>query len=244
MSKAIVLLSGGMDSCVTTAHAISAGHDVYALHVNYGQRTQERELKAYHDICDHYNIQHRLVVDISHLAAIGGSSLTDRQMQVPSSEQRTANSEQQAASSEQRAASSEQRTASSAIPNTYVPFRNANILAIATSWAEVVEANHLYIGAVEEDSSGYPDCREIFFRAFEEVIRTGTKPGTNITIETPLIHLSKGQIVRSGIELQAPLHLSWSCYSNEDLACGVCDSCMLRLKGFAEAGVEDPVSYR
>ena len=237
MSKAIVLLSGGMDSCVTTAHAISAGHDVHALHVNYGQRTQERELKAFHDICNHYAIEHRLVVDISHLAAIGGSSLTDRQMQVPSAEQRTANSEQQAASSEQR-------TASTVIPNTYVPFRNANILAIATSWAEVVEANHLYIGAVEEDSSGYPDCRDVFFRAFEQVIRTGTKPGTDITIETPLIHLSKGQIVRSGLSLQAPLHLSWSCYSNEDLACGVCDSCTLRLKGFAEAGEEDPIGYR
>ncbi len=223
MSNAIVLLSGGMDSCVTTAHAIKDGHTVYALHVNYGQRTQARELKAYHDICDHYSIDHRLVVDISHLAAIGGSSLTDRTMQVPSSEQ---------------------RTASSVIPNTYVPFRNANILAIATSWAEVVEANHLYIGAVEEDSSGYPDCREVFFRAFEEVIRTGTKPGNDITIETPLIHLSKGQIVRSGIELQAPLHLSWSCYSNEDLACGVCDSCALRLKGFSEAGEEDPIGYK
>lgn len=223
MSNAIVLLSGGMDSCVTTAHAIKDGHTVYALHVNYGQRTQARELKAYHDICDHYSIDHRLVVDISHLAAIGGSSLTDRTMQVPSSEQ---------------------RTASSVIPNTYVPFRNANILAIATSWAEVVEANHLYIGAVEEDSSGYPDCREVFFRAFEEVIRTGTKPGNDITIETPLIHLSKGQIVRSGIELQAPLHLSWSCYSNEDLACGVCDSCALRLKGFSEAGEVDPIGYK
>jgi len=223
MSKAIVLLSGGMDSCVTTAHAINAGHDVYALHVNYGQRTQDRELKAFNDICDHYNIEHRLVVDISHLAAIGGSSLTDRKMQVPSAEC---------------------RVPSAAIPNTYVPFRNANILAIATSWAEVVEANHLYIGAVEEDSSGYPDCRDVFFRAFEEVIRTGTKPGTNITIETPLIDLSKGQIVRGGLDLQAPLHLSWSCYSNEDLACGVCDSCALRLKGFEEAGERDPVSYR
>lgn len=229
MSKAIVLLSGGMDSCVTTAHAIHAGHEVYALHVNYGQRTQERELKAFHDICDYYKIQHRLVVDISHLAAIGGSSLTDRNIEIKGARYIVPQS---------------QSTDSHDIPNTYVPFRNANILAIATSWAEVVEANHLCIGAVEEDSSGYPDCRDVFFRAFEEVIRTGTKPGTNITIETPLIHLSKGQIVRSGIDLQAPLHLSWSCYSNEDLACGVCDSCTLRLKGFAEAGVEDPISYR
>jgi 7-cyano-7-deazaguanine synthase len=239
-----------MDSCVTTAHAIKDGHTVYALHVNYGQRTQDRELKAFHDICDHYAIEHRLVVDISHLAAIGGSSLTDKtmQMRVVSSEQRVPSSEQRVPSSEQRVASSEQRVPSSEqqgeIPNTYVPFRNANILAIATSWAEVVEANHLYIGAVEEDSSGYPDCRDVFFRAFEEVIRTGTKPGTNITIETPLIHLSKGQIVRSGIELQAPLHLSWSCYRSEDKACGTCDSCVLRLRGFHEAGENDRISYR
>jgi 7-cyano-7-deazaguanine synthase len=225
-----------MDSCVTTAHAIKDGHTVYALHVNYGQRTQDRELKAFHDICDHYVIEQRLVVDISHLAAIGGSSLTDKTMQM-----RTVSSEQQAPSSEQRVPSSEQR---GEIPNTYVPFRNANILAIATSWAEVVEANHLYIGAVEEDSSGYPDCRDVFFRAFEEVIRTGTKPGTTITIETPLIHLTKGQIVRSGIELQAPLHLSWSCYRNEDEACGTCDSCVLRLRGFDEAGENDRIPYR
>lgn len=211
---------------------------MYALHVNYGQRTQERELKAFHDICDHYNIQHRLVVDISHLAAIGGSSLTDRNIEIKGARFIVSNSDAR------YIVPQFQSTDSHDIPNTYVPFRNANILAIATSWAEVVEANYLYIGAVEEDSSGYPDCREVFFRAFEEVIRTGTKPGTNITIETPLIHLSKGQIVRSGIELQAPLHLSWSCYSNEDLACGVCDSCALRLKGFAEAGVEDPVGYR
>jgi 7-cyano-7-deazaguanine synthase len=238
-----------MDSCVTTAHAIKDGHTVYALHVNYGQRTQDRELKAFHDICDHYTIEHRLVVDISHLAAIGGSSLTDKTMQMrtvsseqqaPSSEQQTQSSEQRTVSSEQQAASSEQR---GEIPNTYVPFRNANILAIATSWAEVVETNHLYIGAVEEDSSGYPDCRDVFFRAFEEVIRTGTKPGTTITIETPLIHLTKGQIVRSGIELQAPLHLSWSCYRNEDEACGTCDSCVLRLRGFDDAHVEDPIAY-
>jgi 7-cyano-7-deazaguanine synthase len=224
-----------MDSCVTTAHAIKDGHTVYALHVNYGQRTQDRELKAFHDICDHYAIEHRLVVDISHLAAIGGSSLTDKTMQM-----RVVSSEQRVASSEQRVPSSEQQ---GEIPNTYVPFRNANILAIATSWAEVVEANHLYIGAVEEDSSGYPDCRDVFFRAFEEVIRTGTKPGTNITIETPLIHLSKGQIVRSGIELQAPLHLSWSCYRNEDKACGTCDSCVLRLRGFHDASSQDPIPY-
>ena len=237
MSKAIVLLSGGMDSCVTTAHAIKDGHTVYALHVNYGQRTQDRELKAFHDICDHYTIEPRLVVDISHLAAIGGSSLTDKTMQMRDADSGTIH----------RAGSSEHGHDTSCpdkeIPNTYVPFRNANILAIATSWAEVVEANHLYIGAVEEDSSGYPDCRDVFFRAFEEVIRTGTKPGTTITIETPLIHLTKGQIVRSGIELQAPLHLSWSCYRNEDEACGTCDSCVLRLRGFDDAQVEDPIAY-
>lgn len=217
---AIVLLSGGMDSCVTLAHAIADGYDVGALHVNYGQRTQARELRAFHDICDHYGIGRRLVCDISHLAAIGGSSLTD-------------------ATIELRPAALD----SHEIPTSYVPFRNANILAIATSWAEVVGATALYIGAVEEDSSGYPDCRDVFFRAFEQVIATGTKPGTDIRIKTPVIHCSKQRIVEEGIRLGAPLHLTWSCYRREDLACGECDSCALRLRGFARAGVADPIPY-
>lgn len=227
MKKAIVLLSGGMDSCVTVACAIDAGYEVYALHVNYGQRTQDRELRAFTEICDHYSIEHRLVVDISHLAAIGGSSLTDSRIEITASPLADAGAGMKTKD----------------VPTSYVPFRNANILAIATSWAEVVDAEALFIGAVEEDSSGYPDCREVFFRAFEQVINTGTKPGTTIAILTPLIHLQKSEIVLLGSKLRAPLELSWSCYARQDLACGMCDSCALRLRGFEQAGLVDPISY-
>lgn len=227
MSRAIVLLSGGMDSCVTMACAINDGHQVFALHVNYGQRTQDRELQSFNEICDAYGVDKRLVVDISHLAAIGGSSLTDRTIDVaPSALDQTGVAHN-----------------SGAVPTTYVPFRNANILAIATSWAEVVKAEALYIGAVEEDSSGYPDCREVFFRAFEDVINTGTKPDTRIRIVTPLVHLRKSEIVQLGTQLGAPLLSTWSCYTNQDVACGVCDSCALRLRGFEEAGMQDPIPY-
>lgn len=219
--RAVVLLSGGMDSCVTLAHALADGHDIGALHVNYGQRTQARELKAFHDVCDHYGVTRRLVCDISHLAAIGGSSLTDASIEVGPA-----------------------KLDSTEIPTSYVPFRNANILAIATSWAEVIDATALYIGAVEEDSSGYPDCREVFFRAFEQVIATGTKPGTQIEIRTPVIHHTKKRIVEEGMRLHAPLHLTWSCYRSEEVACGTCDSCALRLRGFAQAGATDPIPYR
>lgn len=225
--KAVVLLSGGMDSCVTVACAIRDGYEVHALHVNYGQRTQDRELRAFNEICDHYVIKHRLVVDISHLAAIGGSSLTDQQIEISTSPLNE----------------SGVGITSDHVPTSYVPFRNANILAIATSWAEVVGAEALFIGAVEEDSSGYPDCREVFFRAFEQVINTGTKPGTEIVIHTPLIHLQKSQIVSLGMELGAPLDLSWSCYARQDMACGECDSCALRLRGFEQACVADPIVY-
>lgn len=218
--RAVVLLSGGMDSCVTLAHALADGYDVGALHVNYGQRTQARELKAFHDVCDHYDVTRRLVCDISHLAAIGGSSLTDTSIEVGPA-----------------------MLDSTEIPTSYVPFRNANILAIATSWAEVIGATALYIGAVEEDSSGYPDCREVFFKAFEQVIATGTKPGTHIEIRTPVIHHTKKRIVEDGMRLHAPLHLTWSCYRSEDVACGACDSCALRLRGFEQAGMEDPIPY-
>ena len=221
-SIAVVLMSGGMDSCVTCAYALADGHDVAALHVNYGQRTQERELRAFTDVCNFYNIPdaRRLVVDISHLAAIGGSSLTDTSIDVSPADLTSAN-----------------------IPSSYVPFRNANILAIATSWAEVLGANALYIGAVEEDSSGYPDCRDVFFRAFEHVISTGTKPGTHISIVTPVIAMSKKNIVERGLAMNAPLHLTWSCYSASDVACGTCDSCALRLRGFEGAGLQDPIPY-
>ncbi len=217
---AVVLVSGGMDSCVSLAQAREDGFGIAALHVNYGQRTQQRELQAFTDICNFYGVSQKLVVDISHLAAIGGSSLTDSAINVDDAQ-----------------------LDSGEIPTSYVPFRNANILAIATSWAEVLNAEAIYIGAVEEDGSGYPDCRSQFFTAFEELVRLGTKPGTNIRIATPLIQLSKQQIVERGLALGAPLHLTWSCYKNEDVACGTCDSCALRLRGFARAGVADPIPY-
>lgn len=217
---AIVLVSGGMDSCVTAAIAWLEHSEIAFLHVSYGQRTENRERKAFNDIADFYGVEQRLEVSIEYLAQIGGSSLTDRSIEV-----------------------AEADLGSKEIPMSYVPFRNANILAIATSWAEVIGAGAIYIGAVAEDSSGYPDCRREFFDAFEKTIETGTKPGTTIAIRTPIIDLSKGEIVKKGIELGAPLELSWSCYRNEDKACGTCDSCALRLRGFAQAGVTDPIEY-
>ncbi|MBK8813904.1 MAG: 7-cyano-7-deazaguanine synthase QueC [Acidobacteria bacterium] len=217
---AIVLVSGGMDSCVTAAIAWLEHSEIAFLHVSYGQRTENRERKAFNDIANFYGVEQRLEVSIEYLAQIGGSSLTDRSIEV-----------------------AEADLGSKEIPMSYVPFRNANILAIATSWAEVIGAGAIYIGAVAEDSSGYPDCRREFFDAFEKTIETGTKPGTTIAIRTPIIDLSKGEIVKKGIELGAPLELSWSCYRNEDKACGTCDSCALRLRGFAQAGVTDPIEY-
>lgn len=218
--RAIVLLSGGMDSLTCLAIAKQENDEVATLHLNYGQRTQKRELQAYNEISDFYNVEKRLVVDITHLTKIGGSSLTDYSIDVEKSD-----------------------LESTEIPQTYVPFRNANILTIATSWAEVLAFNGLYIGAVAEDSAGYPDCRPEFYRAFEKVIETGTKPETVIKIYTPLIDLNKEEIVKKAISLNAPLHLSWSCYSSNEKACGVCDSCVRRLRGFEHAGVKDPITY-
>lgn len=209
-----------MDSCVTAAIARESGAELAFLHVNYGQRTEARELQAFNDIADFYGVEKRLVVSIGYLAEIGGSSLTDRSMDV-----------------------TEADLESKEIPTSYVPFRNANILAIATSWAEVIDARRIYIGAVAEDSSGYPDCRREFFDAFEKTIETGTKPGFSVTIETPIINLTKAEIVLKGTELGAPLNLSWSCYRSEIMACGTCDSCALRLRGFARAGLKDPIEY-
>lgn len=226
--KAVVLVSGGMDSCVTAAIA-ARRYELAFLHLNYGQRTERRELRAFHRIADHYRVDHRLIVDVDYLSRIGGSSLTDPAMRIP---ERTGGS-----------TSPGRRSRGGAIPSTYVPFRNANILSIAVSWAEVLRARAIYIGAVEEDSSGYPDCRKEFYEAFNRVIATGTKPDTRCRIITPVITLSKAQIVRRGVRLGAPLHLSWSCYQREDRACGVCDSCALRLKGFEDAGVRDPIPY-
>jgi len=220
MKKAIVLISGGMDSAVCAGLAKEQGYEIFGLHINYGQRTEKRELKAFNDICDYYNAKDRLVVDISHLVAIGGSSLTDKNMLV-----------------------SKANLESKEIPSSYVPFRNANILAIATSWAEVISAKAIFIGAMEEDSSGYPDCRKVFFQAFQETINTGTKPETQITIETPIIDISKKDIIIKGRKIGVPFDLSWSCYQNEEEACGECDSCALRLRGFSQANIEDPIKY-
>lgn len=210
-----------MDSCVTAAIARDAAHDLALLHISYGQLTEARERKAFIDIADYYGIELRLDVSIEHLAKIGGSSLTDESIKVTDADLESKN-----------------------IPASYVPFRNANMLAIATSWAEAIGANAIYIGAVAEDSSGYPDCRPEFFEAFQKTIDAGTKPETRIEIRTPIIHLSKAEIVKKGIELKAPLHLTWSCYRSEELACGTCDSCALRLRGFEQAGVKDPIPYQ
>ena len=216
--KTIILVSGGMDSCVTATVAKADGYDLSFLHMNYGQRTEKRELKAFHDIADYYMVDERLVVDICHLSTIGGSCLTDKNIEIPGA-----------------------NLDNSDIPISYVPFRNANILSAAVSWAEVIKAIAIFVGAVEEDSSGYPDCRRSFFNTFEKVIDAGTKPETNIKIITPLITLTKKEIVEKGISLNAPLHLTWSCYKNEDIPCGECDSCALRARGFLQAGFKDPL---
>jgi len=226
--KAVVLLSGGMDSCVSTAIArerYGAGK-IAVLHAGYGQRTQERERRAFEEIANFYEVHQRLVVQLDHFRAIGGSALTDKTISVPENELGAPG------------------LGGSAIPVTYVPFRNAHFLSVAVSWAEVIGAGAIYIGAVAEDSSGYPDCRPEYYRIFQELIRVGTRPETNIEIVTPVIGMRKSEIIRKGLDLKAPLHLTWSCYQTEDLACGACDSCLLRLRAFAEAGAADPLPYR
>jgi len=226
--KAVVLLSGGMDSCTCAAiaiHAHGAKH-VALLHAGYGQRTQKRERQAFESIAAFYDVQHRLVVQLDHFRAIGGSALTDGNIAVPEHQHISHHAE------------------TNEIPVTYVPFRNAHFLSVAISWAEVIGARSIYIGAVAEDSSGYPDCRPEYYRVFQELIRVGTRPETNIEIATPVIALKKSEIIRKGIELGAPLHLTWSCYQSEGVPCGVCDSCLLRMRAFAEAGASDPISQR
>jgi 7-cyano-7-deazaguanine synthase len=225
--RAVVLLSGGMDSCVSTAIAreLHGAGNVAALHAGYGQRTQARERRAFDEIAEFYGIDERLVVQLDHFRAIGGSALTDRRIAVPDGELTAP-------------------PAAGNIPVTYVPFRNAHFLSVAVSWAEAIGAEAVYIGAVAEDSSGYPDCRPEYYRAFQELVRVGTRPETQVEIVTPVITLRKSEIIRRGVELGAPLHLTWSCYQSEDAACGVCDSCLLRLRAFAEAGVDDPIPYR
>lgn len=218
-SVAVVLLSGGMDSCVCAALATRA-YDAAAVHVSYGQRTEARERHAFEAICDRLGITRRLAVRNDALSAIGGSALTDNRIAVPEATGEIGNS----------------------IPITYVPFRNAHFLSVAVSWAEVIGAERILIGAVEQDSSGYPDCRPAYYDAFNQVIRTGTAAG-NIQIVTPLIGMRKAEIVRLGLELGAPFDLTWSCYDRQDRACGVCESCVLRLRAFEAAGARDPVRY-
>jgi len=215
---AVVLISGGMDSALCIAIAVNSGYEVAGLHLNYGQRTEKRELQAFNDITEFYHIKNKLIVDVSHLAQIGGSSLTDKSIEV-----------------------SQADLLSKEVPSSYVPFRNANILSIAVSWAEVIGANAIYIGAMQLDSSGYPDCRRVFFDAFETTIELGTKPETKIKIITPIIDYSKKDIVVEGSKLGVPFHLTWSCYKQEETPCEQCDSCALRMRGFELAGVKDPL---
>lgn len=217
---AVCLVSGGMDSCVTAAIANQESDELAFLHVSYGQRTEARERRAFEDLADFFKVRKCLAVSIEYLKGIGGSSLTESEIPV-----------------------SEANLQSREIPTSYVPFRNAHLLSIATSWAEVIEAKRIYIGAVAEDSSGYPDCRPEFYDAFQRAIEAGTKPETQIEIVTPVIYMRKSEIVKRGVELGAPLELTWSCYQAEHAACGRCDSCVLRLRAFDEVGVADPIRY-
>lgn len=220
-SVAVVLASGGMDSCVLVALA-AREHEVAMLHASYGQRTAARERRAFHAIADFCRVppQRRLVVELAHLAAIGGSCLTDPAIEVP-----------------------EGKLDRKGIPVSYVPFRNANLLSVATSWGEVLGARSIFFGAMEEDSSGYPDCRGVFVEAFNKLVEVGTRPETKLQVVAPLLHLTKAEVVRLGARLGAPFHLTWSCYQSEEAACGRCDSCLLRLRGFREAGIPDPIPY-
>jgi 7-cyano-7-deazaguanine synthase len=219
-SLAVCLVSGGMDSCVTAAIARQENMEIAFLHVSYGQRTEARERRAFEQLADYFGVAKRLAVSLQHLAQIGGSSLTDHDIPV-----------------------SEANLSSAEIPASYVPFRNAHLLSIATSWAETLGAQRIYIGAVAEDSSGYPDCRPEFYSAFQRAIDTGTRPETRVRIVTPVINMRKAEIIRRGVEVAAPLELTWSCYQSADVACGRCDSCALRLRAFREAGLVDPISY-
>lgn len=216
--RAVILVSGGMDSCVAAAVAVDCGYLPAMLHVNYGQRTEARELVSFHQIAGYYGADQRLVADVRYLAAIGGSSLTDPSLAIPSADDESAG-----------------------IPLTYVPFRNTHLISIAVSWAEVIGAGRIFIGIVEEDASGYPDCRKPYLEAVNETIRLGTRPETDIRVEAPLVSMSKAEIVRLGARLGAPFELTWSCYRSEETPCRDCLSCRLRARAFAEAGVQDPL---
>jgi 7-cyano-7-deazaguanine synthase len=218
---AVCLVSGGLDSCVSAAIANEENEELAFLHISYGQRTEKRERQAFVQIADYYLVKQRLMVSLEHLARIGGSSLTNMDIPV-----------------------SQADINATSIPTSYVPFRNAHLLSIATSWGEVIGARAIYIGAVAEDSSGYPDCRPEFYSAFQKTINLGTKPETEISICTPVISMRKSDIVLKGRKLGAPLELTWSCYREEKQACGECDSCALRLRAFREANLVDPIPYQ
>ena len=217
--RCVCIISGGMDSTLASFLMKKEGYEIIGVHFNYAQRTEKKELQAFHNICDTLEVENRYVLDMEFFAQLGASALTDSSIDVP-----TGGVEE-------------------GIPVTYVPFRNGIFLSMAVAIAEKEEAEAIAIGVVEEDSSGYPDCRENFIEAFEKAANLGTKPATNITIKMPLVHLKKSQIVQKALELNVPLELTWSCYKNEDIACGVCDSCRLRLNGFQAAGIEDPLPY-
>ncbi|RLC48926.1 MAG: 7-cyano-7-deazaguanine synthase QueC [Candidatus Cloacimonadota bacterium] len=217
--KAVVLVSGGLDSCVTAAIAYQ-DYQLCFLHINYNQRTEEKELISFQEIAEFYNVKERLITKLPFFAQIGGSSLTDTNISIPIYNKNEGN-----------------------IPNTYVSFRNAVFLSFAVSWAENIGAKKIFIGAMEQDSSGYPDCTEEFFKKFNQVIKYGTKPKTDIQIITPIIHLKKYEVVKLGKKLNAPLDKTWSCYKNSECACGICDSCLLRIKAFKQAGVKDNIPY-
>jgi 7-cyano-7-deazaguanine synthase len=219
MKKSIVLLSGGMDSLVTAAIAQQECDELYFLHVNYGQRTEVRELRSFRKMKEYFKPKDVMIADITYLTHIGGSSLTDNNIEIKDYED------------------------SNVVPNTYVPFRNTHMVSIAVSWAEVIGAEKIYIGAVEEDSSGYPDCRETYFQALQKAVIEGTRKDTNIKLVTPIIHMKKSEIIKLGAKLKAPFDLSWSCYRNNDIACGKCDSCVLRVNAFKAAGIKDPIPY-
>ena len=218
--KAICILSGGMDSTLASYIAKNDGYEIIAVHFNYGQRTQDRELKAFRDICEDLKILEKYEIDIPFFTQIGASALTDKTIDVPTG------------------------GIEAGVPITYVPFRNGIFLSITAAIAEKEGASAMYIGVVQEDSSGYPDCTDEFITKMEKAINQGTKEETKIEIRTPLVHLSKAQIVQEAIKLNVPLEHTWSCYKEEKEACGVCDSCRLRLNGFKIAGVKDPISYK
>jgi 7-cyano-7-deazaguanine synthase len=220
--RAVVCLSGGMDSSVCAALA-ARDYETYAVHFSYGQRTEARELRSAEEVARIVGVHELLALKIDLFRRIGGSALTDPAIAVP-------------------AAAADEAEIGGEIPVTYVPFRNAHFLSAAVSWAEVLGAKTVFIGAVEQDSSGYPDCRPAYYDAFNQLIRMGTKDG-GIRVETPLIAMRKSEIVRLGVELGAPFHVSWSCYSGETEACGVCESCVLRLRAFRDAGAVDPIPY-